>query len=74
MNKIEYSGKVCEQDLWKLFSDHAEKPSDTVILFSQLKPLLKGTSIFDLFRNDEASASACSVYWNGLAARFLCQA
>ena len=33
----------------------------------------KGTSIFDLFRDDEASASACSVYWNGLTTGFLCQ-
>ena len=33
----------------------------------------KGTSIFDLFRDDEASASACSGYWNGLTAGFLCQ-
>lgn len=41
MNKIEYDGKVDEQDLWRLFTDAPDQPSETVLFFSQLKPLLK---------------------------------
>jgi len=52
---------------WKV--ELADQKNDLAI-----RDVFQGTSIFDLFRNDEASASACSVYWNGLAARFLCQA
>lgn len=69
MNKIEYSGKVREEDLWKLFSEHPEQPSDTVIFFSQLKPLLKPmkfeneTRRYQLFEHSTVRAPASSARW-----------
>lgn len=47
MNRIEYDGKVDEGDLWKLFSDDPDRPSDTILFYSQLKPLLKPTKFKD---------------------------
>ena len=44
MNKIERDtadGILEEADLWKLFSDHPDKPSETIQFFSAIKPLLK---------------------------------
>ncbi|MEP1768206.1 MAG: hypothetical protein ABJJ53_16390 [Sulfitobacter sp.] len=41
MNKITYDGKVDEQDLWKLFTHDPDKPSETILFYCQLKPLLK---------------------------------
>ncbi len=69
MNKIEYDGKVLEQDLWKLFSEHPDQPSDTILFFSQLKPLLKPMKFEDegryyhLFEHDTVPAPASSVRW-----------
>lgn len=43
MNKIEWDtvdGILEEADLWKLFSDHPDKPSEAILFFSQIKPLL----------------------------------
>ena len=33
-------GILEEADLWKLFSDHPAQPSETLLFFSQIKPLL----------------------------------
>ncbi|MEP4195950.1 MAG: hypothetical protein ABJL99_09980 [Aliishimia sp.] len=50
MNKIEYDGKVDERDLWKLFTDAPDKPSEVVLFYSQLKPLLKPMKFQDQSR------------------------
>ncbi|WP_119837970.1 hypothetical protein [Pseudooceanicola algae] len=47
MTHIEYDGKVDENDLWKLFSDDPDKPSETILFFSQLQPLLKPITFED---------------------------
>ena len=44
MRKIEWdteNGVLDENDLWKLFSDGPDQPSETIQLFSEIKPLLK---------------------------------
>lgn len=44
MNKIEWDteeGVLDENDLWKLFSDRPDQPSETIQLFSEIKPLLR---------------------------------
>jgi len=43
MNKIEWDtadGVLEEANLWKLFSEHADQPSETILFFSAIKPLL----------------------------------
>lgn len=43
MNNIEWDtedGILEEADLWKLFSDHPDQPSETVQFYHSLKPLL----------------------------------
>lgn len=38
---LEWDGVVPhEDDLWKLFSDHADNQSDTIVYFEEIKPLL----------------------------------
>lgn len=69
MNEIEYNGEVQEQDLWKIFSDDPDKPSETVIFFSQLKLLLKPvkledeTRIYHLFEHSTVPAPATGARW-----------
>ena len=69
MNKIKYSGKLDEQDLWKFFSDHSNQPSDTIQFFSQLKPLLKPmkfkdeTRLFHLFEHSTVPAPPSDARW-----------
>lgn len=69
MNKIEYSGKVREEDLWKLFSEHPNQPSNTILFFSQLKPLLKPvkfkdeTRLYHLFEHSTVSAPPSDARW-----------
>jgi len=44
MNKIEWGtedGILAEDDLWKLFSDSPDAAAETIVLYSQIKPLLK---------------------------------
>ncbi|SLN66748.1 hypothetical protein PEL8287_03704 [Roseovarius litorisediminis] len=44
MNKIEWdteNGVLDENDLWKLFSDHPNTAAETIMFYSQLKPLLR---------------------------------
>lgn len=44
MTKIEWdteNGVLDENDLWKLFSDRPDQPSETIQLFSEIKPLLR---------------------------------
>ena len=41
--KVEWDaedGVPDEEDLWKFFSDHPDKPSDTILHFDEIKPLL----------------------------------
>lgn len=43
MNKLGWDtadGILDEADLWKLFSDHPDQPSETVQFYHELKPLL----------------------------------
>lgn len=43
MNKIEWDtvdGILEEADLWKLFSEHPDQQSETILFYSQIKPLL----------------------------------
>jgi hypothetical protein len=47
MNKVEWEGILDEGDLWKLFSDHPDKPSETILFFSEIKPLLKKMRFMD---------------------------
>ena len=69
MNKIEYSGKVREQDLWKVFSDRPDEPSETVIFFSQLKPFLTPvkfedeTRMYHLFEHSTVPAPSTNARW-----------
>ena len=54
MNKIEWdteNGVLDENDLWKLFSDHPEQPSETILLYSQLKLLLRKMRFKDVPRH-----------------------
>ena len=44
MNKIEWDtedGVLEEANLWKLFSEHPDQPSETIQFFSAIKSLLK---------------------------------
>ena len=41
------NGVLDENDLWTLFSDDPDKPSETVVLFRQIKPLLKKMRLKD---------------------------
>lgn len=69
MNEIEYNGKVQEQDLWKIFSDHPDTPSETVIFFSQLKLLLKPvkledeTRMYHMFEHSTVPAPPTNARW-----------
>lgn len=47
MNKIEWDGALDESDLWKLFSDHPDSPSENVQFYSTLKSLLAKTRLKD---------------------------
>ena len=64
MNHIEYDGKVDENDLWKLFSDDPDKPSETILFYCQLQPLLKPMKFEDesrrylLFEHDVVQSTA----------------
>ncbi len=43
MNRIEWDtvdSILKEADLWKLFSEHPDHQSETILFFSQIKPLL----------------------------------
>lgn len=50
MIKIEWDtadGVLEEADLWKLFSDHPDKASDTIQFYYELKPLLAKMRLLD---------------------------
>jgi len=50
MNKIEWDtadGILEESDLWKLFSEHPDHSSETILFFSQIKPLLSKMRLED---------------------------
>lgn len=36
-----------ENDLWNLFSDHPDKPAETILFYSQLAPLLRKMRLKD---------------------------
>jgi len=53
MNKIEWGtedGVPDESDLWKLFSDRLDSPSENVQFYSNLKPLLAKVRLKDVAR------------------------
>jgi hypothetical protein len=50
MNKIEWDtadGVLEEANLWKLFTDCPDQPSETILFFSQIKPLLSKMRLED---------------------------
>ena len=69
MNKIVYNGNVHEQDLWKLFSDHPDQSSDTILFFCDLKLLLKPmkfedeTRLYHLFEHSTVPAPPSDARW-----------
>lgn len=50
MNKIEWDtedGILAEANLWKLFSDSPDAASETILFYSQIKPLLRKMRVTD---------------------------
>ncbi|MCE8526865.1 hypothetical protein KBY23_16425 [Ruegeria pomeroyi] len=50
MNKIEWDtedGNLPEDDLWKLFSDSPDTAAETILFYSQIKPLLRKMRLTD---------------------------
>lgn len=47
MNHIGYDRVIDENDLWKIFSESDHSPSETILFFSQIKPLLKPMKLSD---------------------------
>ncbi|MCA0205146.1 MAG: hypothetical protein LCH92_12445 [Proteobacteria bacterium] len=47
MNKLSWEGDLTEGDLWKLFSSDPAEASDTILFYSQIKPLLAKLKLQD---------------------------
>lgn len=50
MSRVEWDtedGILAEGDLWKLFSQHPDQPSEAILFFCQIKPLLKKMRLTD---------------------------